>query len=81
MVLVRLASDSYAITIRFPVGKITPRRAGSQRPEHHKDDESSFHDDRSRNTAVPAALVAGMIMFALKWLGGGDAKLFAAVSH
>ena len=26
-----------------------------------------------------AALVAGMIMFALRWIGGGDAKLFAAV--
>lgn len=25
-----------------------------------------------------AALVAGMIMFALRWIGGGDAKLFAA---
>ncbi|HEX7944898.1 MAG TPA: prepilin peptidase, partial [Phenylobacterium sp.] len=23
-------------------------------------------------------LVAGMVMFALRWLGGGDAKLFAA---
>ena len=27
-----------------------------------------------------AALVAGMLMFALRWLGGGDAKLLAAVS-
>lgn len=27
-----------------------------------------------------AALVAGMVMFALRWLGGGDAKLLAAVS-
>jgi prepilin peptidase CpaA len=26
-----------------------------------------------------AALVAGMIMFALRWVGGGDAKLLAAV--
>jgi len=26
------------------------------------------------------ALVAGMAMFALRWLGGGDAKLFAAVA-
>ena len=26
------------------------------------------------------ALVAGMVMFALRWLGGGDAKLFAAVA-
>ena len=25
-------------------------------------------------------LVAGMVMFALRWLGGGDAKLFAAVA-
>ncbi len=25
-----------------------------------------------------AALVAGMVMFALHWIGGGDAKLFAA---
>lgn len=25
-----------------------------------------------------AALVAGMVMFALRWIGGGDAKLFAA---
>jgi prepilin peptidase CpaA len=27
-----------------------------------------------------AALLAGMIMFALRWMGGGDAKLIAAVS-
>lgn len=27
-----------------------------------------------------AALVAGMVMFALRWVGGGDAKLLAAVS-
>lgn len=27
-----------------------------------------------------AVLVAGMVMFALRWLGGGDAKLFAAVA-
>ena len=27
-----------------------------------------------------AALVVGMVMFALRWLGGGDAKLFAAVA-
>ncbi len=27
-----------------------------------------------------AALVTGVVMFALRWLGGGDAKLFAAVS-
>ena len=27
-----------------------------------------------------AGLVAGMIMFALGWIGGGDAKLFAAAS-
>jgi len=27
-----------------------------------------------------AALAAGMLMFALRWLGGGDAKLLAAVS-
>jgi len=27
-----------------------------------------------------ATLVAGMAMFALRWLGGGDAKLFAAVA-
>lgn len=27
-----------------------------------------------------AALVAGMVMFAMRWLGGGDAKLLAAVS-
>ena len=27
-----------------------------------------------------AALVAGMIMFALRWIGGGDAKLFAAAA-
>lgn len=26
------------------------------------------------------ALAAGMMMFALRWLGGGDAKLFAAVA-
>ena len=26
------------------------------------------------------ALIAGMAMFALRWLGGGDAKLFAAAS-
>lgn len=26
------------------------------------------------------ALVAGMVMFALRWVGGGDAKLMAAVS-
>jgi prepilin peptidase CpaA len=33
------------------------------------------------NAAVGAgALVAGMVMFALGWIGGGDAKLFAAVS-
>lgn len=33
------------------------------------------------NAAVGAgALVAGMVMFALRWVGGGDAKLFAAVS-
>src|ERR1700761_4835606 len=25
------------------------------------------------------ALIAGMVMFALRWIGGGDAKLFAAV--
>ena len=25
-----------------------------------------------------AALIAGMVMFALRWIGGGDAKLFAA---
>ena len=25
-----------------------------------------------------SALVAGMVMFALRWIGGGDAKLFAA---
>jgi prepilin peptidase CpaA len=31
------------------------------------------------NLAVgAAALVAGMVMFALGWIGGGDAKLFAA---
>lgn len=28
--------------------------------------------------AGAAALVAGMVMFALGWIGGGDAKLFAA---
>lgn len=27
-----------------------------------------------------AALVAGMVMFALRWIGGGDAKLFAATA-
>ena len=27
-----------------------------------------------------AALLAGMIMFALRWIGGGDAKLFAAAA-
>jgi prepilin peptidase CpaA len=27
-----------------------------------------------------AALVAGMVMFALRWMGGGDAKLLAAVA-
>ncbi|MEW5683525.1 MAG: prepilin peptidase [Pseudomonadota bacterium] len=27
-----------------------------------------------------AALVLGMIMFALRWIGGGDAKLFAAAA-
>ena len=27
-----------------------------------------------------AALVAGMAMFALRWIGGGDAKLFAAAA-
>jgi prepilin peptidase CpaA len=27
-----------------------------------------------------AALVAGMMMFALRWIGGGDAKLFAAAA-
>ena len=27
-----------------------------------------------------AALVAGMVMFALGWIGGGDAKLFAATA-
>jgi prepilin peptidase CpaA len=27
-----------------------------------------------------AALVVGMIMFALRWIGGGDAKLFAAAA-
>jgi prepilin peptidase CpaA len=27
-----------------------------------------------------AALVAGMIMFSLRWIGGGDAKLFAAAA-
>ena len=27
-----------------------------------------------------AALIAGMIMFALRWIGGGDAKLFAAAA-
>lgn len=27
-----------------------------------------------------AALILGMAMFALRWIGGGDAKLFAAVS-
>ncbi len=27
-----------------------------------------------------AALMAGMAMFALRWLGGGDAKLFASVA-
>lgn len=27
-----------------------------------------------------AALAAGMVMFARRWVGGGDAKLFAAVS-
>jgi prepilin peptidase CpaA len=27
-----------------------------------------------------AALVAGMVMFALGWIGGGDAKLFAAAA-
>jgi prepilin peptidase CpaA len=27
-----------------------------------------------------AALVAGMVMFALRWIGGGDAKLFAAAA-
>jgi len=27
-----------------------------------------------------AVLLVGMIMFALRWLGGGDAKLFAAVA-
>ena len=33
------------------------------------------------NVAVGlAALVIGMVMFALRWVGGGDAKLFAAVS-
>jgi prepilin peptidase CpaA len=33
------------------------------------------------NLAVgAAALVAGMIMFALRWIGGGDAKLFAAAA-
>jgi prepilin peptidase CpaA len=33
------------------------------------------------NVAIgAAALVAGMVMFALRWLGGGDAKLLAAVS-
>lgn len=26
------------------------------------------------------ALVAGMVMFALRWIGGGDAKLFAAAA-
>jgi prepilin peptidase CpaA len=33
------------------------------------------------NLAVgAAALAAGMVMFALRWVGGGDAKLFAAVA-
>jgi len=27
-----------------------------------------------------AALVAGMVMFAMRWIGGGDAKLFAAAA-
>lgn len=27
-----------------------------------------------------AALMAGMVMFALRWIGGGDAKLFAAAA-
>ncbi len=27
-----------------------------------------------------AALAVGMVMFALRWIGGGDAKLFSAVS-
>jgi prepilin peptidase CpaA len=27
-----------------------------------------------------AALAAGMVMFALRWIGGGDAKLFAAAA-
>ena len=27
-----------------------------------------------------AVLVAGMVMFALRWMGGGDAKLFAAAA-
>jgi prepilin peptidase CpaA len=27
-----------------------------------------------------AALVVGMVMFALRWIGGGDAKLFAAAA-
>lgn len=27
-----------------------------------------------------AALIAGMVMFALRWIGGGDAKLFAAAA-
>lgn len=30
--------------------------------------------------AGAAVLVAGMVMFALRWMGGGDAKLFAAVA-
>jgi prepilin peptidase CpaA len=35
--------------------------------------------DLGLNVAVGAgALVAGMAMFALRWIGGGDAKLFAA---
>jgi prepilin peptidase CpaA len=33
------------------------------------------------NVAVGvAALAAGMVMFALRWIGGGDAKLFAAAA-
>jgi len=31
-------------------------------------------------TIAVAALLAGMAMFALRWIGGGDAKLFAAAA-
>ena len=39
-----------------------------------------YHEPGLHFAVFAAALVAGMVMFALGWIGGGDAKLFAAAA-